>query len=79
MTGGFVVLQNTLQAMGEASAALWASLFRQAIIYIPMLFIMKSIMGCDGLIWAQPVCDVISIVIIAVMVIKKLKKTVWNG
>lgn len=78
MTGGFVVLQNTLQAMGEASAALWASLFRQAIIYIPMLFIMRAIMGCDGLIWAQPVCDVLSIGIITVMILRKLKKTVWK-
>lgn len=78
LTGGFVVLQNTLQAMGEAMAALWASLFRQAIIYIPMLFIMKAIMGCDGVIWAQPVCDVLSIGIIAVFVARKLKKTDWR-
>lgn len=77
LTGSFVVLQNTLQAMGAAMPALLASLFRQAIIYIPMLFIMKSLIGCDGLIWAQPVCDVVSLVIIAVMVSRKLKKTNW--
>lgn len=79
MTGAFVVLQNTLQAMGAAAPALLASLFRQAIIYIPMLFIMKSLIGCDGLIWAQPVCDVLSIVIITVMIVSKLKKTNWSN
>ncbi len=78
LTGAFVVLQNTLQAMGAAMPALLSSLLRQAIIYIPMLFIMKSIIGCDGLIWAQPVCDIISMFIIAVMVINKLKKTDWS-
>lgn len=78
LTGAFVVLQNTLQAMGAAVPALLASLFRQAIIYIPMLFIMKYIMGCDGIIWAQPICDVASMFIISGMVIGKLKKTNWN-
>lgn len=78
LTGAFVVLQNTLQAMGAAVPALLASLFRQAVLYIPMLFIMKSIMGCDGLIWAQPICDVLSLAIIAVMVAGKLRKTNWQ-
>lgn len=75
LTGTFVVLQNTLQATGAAFAALMSSLLRQAIIYIPLLFIMKSIMGCDGLIWAQPVCDILSIFIITGMVISKIKKS----
>ena len=78
MTGAFVVLQNTLQAMGAAMPALMASLLRQAIIYIPLLYIMKGLFGCDGIIWAQPVCDVISIVLITIMVIRKLKKADWN-
>lgn len=78
LTGAFVVLQNTLQAMGAASPALWASLLRQAIIYIPLLFIMKSIMGCDGLIWAQPICDVFSLILIILMVASKLKKSPWE-
>lgn len=77
LTGAFVVLQNTLQAMGEAMLSLLASLFRQAILYIPMLFIMKSIMGCDGLIWAQPVCDVLSLIIIYIMISGKFKKVSW--
>lgn len=79
MTGAFVILQNTLQAMGAAAPALLASLFRQAIIYIPMLFIMRSLIGCEGLIWAQPVCDVLSIVIITVMIVSILKKTNWSS
>lgn len=78
LTGAFVVFQNTLQAMGAAMPALLSSLLRQAVIYIPMLFIMKSIIGCDGLIWAQPVCDIISMFIIAAMVISRLKKTDWS-
>lgn len=78
LTGAFVVLQNTLQAMGAAVPALLASLFRQAVIYIPMLYVMKNIIGSDGLIWAQPVCDVVSLIIISLMIAFKLKKVVWK-
>ena len=76
LTGAFVVLQNTLQAMGAATPALFASLLRQAIIFIPVVFLMQVLVGMDGLIWAQPVADVLSIIIIAAMVLKKIKKEI---
>ena len=75
LIGAFVVCQNTLQAMGAATPALLASIFRQGIIFIPAVFIMKSIMGVDGLIWAQPVADVLSLVIVIFMLIIKIKKS----
>lgn len=79
LTGTFVVLQNTLQAIGAAVPALLASLFRQAVLYIPMLFIMKSILGGDGIIWAQPICDVLSLVIIILMLSGKLRRVKWES
>lgn len=78
LTGAFVVLQNTLQAMGKAIPSLLASLFRQAVLYIPMLFVMKALIGADGLIWAQPVCDVLSLAIIVFMLVLELRKVDWN-
>ena len=79
LTGTFVVFQNALQAIGAAAPALWASLLRQAILYIPALFILKAVIGSDGLIWAQPFCDVLSLVLIIVMVSLKLKKIEWKN
>ena len=79
LTGAFVVLQNTLQAMGAAVPALLASLFRQAVLYIPVLYIMEYIIGADGLIWAQPVCDVVSMIVIVLMLVLKLKKVEWTS
>ncbi len=78
LTGAFVVFQNTLQAIGAAMPALLASLLRQAIVYIPLLFIMKSFLGSDGIIWAQPVCDVASLVLIILMLSIRLKKVKWE-
>ncbi len=75
LIGAFAICQNTLQAVGAATPALLASLFRQGIIFIPAVFIMKSLIGVDGLIWAQPVADILSLVIIIFMLRRKIKKT----
>ena len=59
--GVFYVLTNALQAMGAAAASLIINLSRQGIIYIPALFVLRSTLGVTGLVWAQPVADVLSI------------------
>lgn len=59
--GVFYVLTNALQAMGAAVSSLIINLSRQGLIYIPALFILKAILGITGLVWAQPVADILSI------------------
>lgn len=61
--GVFYVLMNALQAMGAAISALIINVSRQGIVFIPAVFILKSVIGMTGLVWAQPVADVISLVI----------------
>ena len=46
--------------MGAAMSSLIINLSRQGIIYIPALFILNSVMGTRGLVWAQPVADILS-------------------
>lgn len=75
LIGAFAICQNTLQAVGAATPALLASIFRQGIIFIPAVFIMKAIIGVDGLIWAQPVADVVSLVVVILMLCMKIRKT----
>ncbi len=74
--GVFYVLTNALQAMGAATAALIINVSRQGIIFIPALFILKMIMGMTGLVWAQPVADIVSLIIACVLYINTLKKMV---
>lgn len=74
LIGAFAICQNTLQAVGAAVPALLASIFRQGIIFIPALFIMKLLIGADGLIWAQPVADVLSLVIVIFMLSVKIRR-----
>lgn len=61
--GIFYVFSNTIQAMGAAKSSLVINLSRQGIIFIPALFILEAIMGMDGLVWAQPVVDVLSVLL----------------
>ena len=72
--GVFYVLINTLQAMGAATSALIINLSRQGIIFIPALFILQAVVGINGLIWAQPVADLLSIDLAAILYIRVSRK-----
>ena len=72
--GVFYVLTNALQAMGAATAALIINVSRQGIIFIPALFILNMFMGMTGLVWAQPVADVVSLLIAYVLYVNTSKK-----
>ena len=72
--GVFYVLINTLQAMGAATPALIINLSRQGIIFIPALFILQAVVGINGLIWAQPVADLLSIGLAAILYIRVSRK-----
>ncbi|MBO5993249.1 MAG: hypothetical protein J6P76_03900, partial [Acidaminococcaceae bacterium] len=74
LCGVFYVLANALQAAGAATASLIVNLSRQGIIYIPALFILKTLRGATGLGWAQPVADLLSVVLVAVIYVKTMKK-----
>ncbi|WP_317854417.1 MATE family efflux transporter [Chakrabartyella piscis] len=68
------VLANALQAAGAATSALIVNTSRQGFVYIPLLFIMGNIWNIDGLVFAQPVADVISIVLAIVLYLIVSKK-----
>ena len=61
--GIFYVLTNALQARGAATESLIVNISRQGLIYIPAMFILGAIFHETGLIWAQPVADVLSLLL----------------
>lgn len=73
--GMFYVLSNALQAMGAATAALIINMSRQGLIYIPAIFILQSVIGMDGLLWAQPVADVLSVILVVILYRIALRRT----
>lgn len=65
--GVFFVLNNALQAAGAAAQALITNLSRQGMIYIPALFLLQRAFGVTGLAWAQPVADLLSTILAALL------------
>lgn len=65
--GVFYVLSNALQAMGASTSAFIINMSRQGLIYIPAVFILQSIVGIKGLLWAQPVADILSVILVIVL------------
>lgn len=72
--GIFYVLTNVLQAMGAAIPSLVINLSRQGLIYIPALYVLHSIIGINGLVWAQPVADILSILLAVVLYLSTSRK-----
>jgi Na+-driven multidrug efflux pump len=64
----FVLLFNSIfQSMGQWKQSMFLSIFRQALLLIPMLIILNRVIGLYGLIWSQPISDTISLLLGAVM------------
>ncbi len=60
--GVFYILTNSIQAIGASVPSLIINISRQGLIYIPMLIILNNLLGINGLVWAQPLVDIISVV-----------------
>lgn len=72
--GVYFVLVNTLQAMGAATPSLIVNLSRQGLLFIPLLFVMEAEFGMNGLIWTQPVVDVLSLLLAIALFIPLYRK-----
>lgn len=74
--GVFYVLTNALQACGAATESFIVNISRQGLIYIPAMFLLGSIFHETGLIWAQPVADVLSFLLAVALYYRKSKTMV---
>ncbi|MBO7536792.1 MAG: hypothetical protein J6T29_00440 [Alphaproteobacteria bacterium] len=72
--GVYFVLVNTLQAMGAATESLIVNLSRQGLLFIPLMFIMEAELGMNGLIWTQPLVDILSLLLAIALFISIYRK-----
>ncbi|MCI8787406.1 MAG: MATE family efflux transporter [Eubacterium sp.] len=72
--GIFYVLTNAIQAMGSVIPALIINLSRQGMIYIPALYILNIFSNAGVLMFAQPIADILSIILAAVLYVNAYKK-----
>ena len=65
---------NTIQGMGKALPSLILTICRQGLIFIPLIFVLNAMFGLDGVIYAQPAADYLSIVV-AILICAHLFRT----
>jgi len=76
--GFYTVYSFLLLVMGKAAAGCFLGACRQGICFVPVMLILPAVWGLQGVLYAQPVADVISALITAVMAIhvhRQLKGT----
>lgn len=54
---------NTLQGMGKALPSLLLTVCRQGLAFVPLLFILNTLFGLNGVIYSQSLADYVSIVL----------------
>lgn len=61
------------QSIGKSSKSAILSLSRQILLLIPSMFILSSIIGIKGLLWAGPVADGLAFILAAILLIFEVK------
>ncbi len=74
IAGMFYVCQNTMLAMGIPMQSLILNISRQGFVLIPLLYIMRAVMGMRGIVWAQPIADIISFILAIVLLLTAFRK-----
>ena len=68
-----IIGTNYVQSIGKAKVSILLSLLRQCIFLIPLMMILPKFLGLNGVWFAQPVADIIAIVIIAAVLVKEVR------
>ncbi|MBP5793463.1 MAG: MATE family efflux transporter [Spirochaetaceae bacterium] len=67
--GILFILSNAFQAMGKSIPSMVLSISRQGFVFFPTLILMNRFVGLNGLIYSQPIADIISVFIAIAMFI----------
>lgn len=74
-TAGFQIISTSyFQATGQPMKASILSMLRQLLVLIPMILILPLFFGLDGILYAGPVADLSSAVVVSFFVVYEMKK-----
>lgn len=72
--GALIVGSNYFQAIGKPKRALFLSLTRQLVFFIPSIIILPKFWGLNGIFYSGPVSDILATIIMAVFLTYELRK-----
>lgn len=68
--GFYTVYSSLFLALGKGKAGFFLGACRQGICFIPIILLLPSIWGLNGILYAQPIADLLSAGITAVMALQ---------
>lgn len=74
LVGFQVVASHFFQAIGKARLAMFATLFRQVIMLIPLLFILPEYFGIEGIWLSYPVADAMSALVVTFLLVREWRR-----
>lgn len=57
------IVTTVYQSLGKAIPSLILTICRQGLAFVPILIVGSTLFGLQGIIWAQPLADVVSIIL----------------
>lgn len=69
-----MVIANFFQSIGKAKISVFLSLSRQLVFLIPLLLVLPTLYGVDGVWWSMPVADTISALVTAVIMVLFMRR-----
>lgn len=74
IVGFQIVTSNFFQSIGMAKKAIFLSLTRQLLFLVPLLFILPTYMGSDGVWTSMPIADTVATILTAILLINQFRK-----
>lgn len=66
--------RTSFQAMGKPQYAFLITLVRQFGLYVPLLLVLNRLFGFGGMLWAQPVTEVIMMAVSVSLLISTIQR-----
>ncbi len=73
------ISSNFFTSIGKPKVGSFLALTRQIIFLLPLIVIIPLFVGIDGIMYAGPIADCLAAIVVAVMVIRELKKEKYNN
>ena len=64
----------SFQAMGKPQYGFAITLVRQLILYVPLLLFLDRLLGFKGMIWAQPITEVIMMAVSVTLLYRTIRR-----
>ncbi len=74
LIGAQIVFTTYFQAAGRGLPSLLLSLLREVLLFIPLLFILSSLFGLDGVWYSRPLSDLFAFLITYILIYRELKR-----